>query len=193
MSTKDNVTAAGPKITGAVFVAPAGTAVPTDATTALGAAFKELGYVSDAGVSNDTTPSVATVKAWGGDPVLELSEEQADTYKTTLIEILNLEVLKLVYGSENVSGTLATGISINVKNRPVLEENVIVIDMILRNGALMRHVLPAAVVTAVGTKNYVHNGAVGFETTLTCHNDSSGNSHYEYISGATGATGATNG
>ena len=40
------VTAAKPKTGGAVFCAPLGTALPTDATTKLNEAFKNLGYAS---------------------------------------------------------------------------------------------------------------------------------------------------
>ena len=44
------VTAGKPKVGGALFRAPAGTALPTDAVTALAEAYKCLGYVSEDGV-----------------------------------------------------------------------------------------------------------------------------------------------
>ena len=68
-NTSTNVTAGKPKITGAVFVAPLGTTIPTDATSALDNAFKCCGYISDAGVVNTNTASTTAVKAWGGDTV----------------------------------------------------------------------------------------------------------------------------
>ena len=70
MPTVANVTTGKPKVAGAVFVAPTGTTLPTDATTALGTAFKELGYVSEDGVTNNNSPESENVKAWGGDTVL---------------------------------------------------------------------------------------------------------------------------
>ena len=178
-----NVTASKPKVSGAVFVAPAGTTLPTDATTALATAFKELGYVSEDGVTNSNSPESDTIKAWGGDTVLTLLTSKDDIYSFTLLEVLNLEVLKLIYGDSNVSGTLATGISITANSKD-LEEHVVVIDMILRNNAVKRIVIPLAKVSEVGDITYSDSDAVGYETTLFCAADSSGNTHYEYIKAA---------
>lgn len=52
MSDVKNVSAAQPKVGGAIFRAPVGTELPTDATTELNAAFKALGYCSEDGVTN---------------------------------------------------------------------------------------------------------------------------------------------
>ena len=54
-TTAAYVTAGKPKVGGAVFRAVAGTAAPTDATTALAAAFKDLGYCSEDGLVNTNT------------------------------------------------------------------------------------------------------------------------------------------
>ena len=45
MPNVDNVSTGKPKITGAVYRAPLGTALPTDATTALSGAFVDMGYI----------------------------------------------------------------------------------------------------------------------------------------------------
>ena len=70
------VTAGKPKITGAVYRAPLGTTLPTTATETLNSAFKELGYVSDAGVVNSNSPSNTAIKAWGGDTVFDIQTER---------------------------------------------------------------------------------------------------------------------
>ena len=67
MSTVGNVSVGKPKTSGAIFRAPLGTTLPTDATSALDNAFVELGYVSDDGVVNANTPESEKSKAWGGD------------------------------------------------------------------------------------------------------------------------------
>lgn len=178
-----NVTASKPKVGGAVFAAPIGTTLPTDATSALDAAFMELGYVSEDGVTNSNSPESDTIKAWGGDTVLTLLTSKDDTYSFTLLEVMNLNVLKLIYGEDNVTGDLATGITIKANSQD-LEEHVIVIDMILRNDALKRIVIPIAKVSEVGDITYSDSDAVGYETTLFCSADYQGNTHYEYIKAA---------
>ena len=69
MTNVNNVTSAKPKVGGAIFSAPLGTPLPTDATTDLNAAFKPLGYVSEDGLVNENTASSENLKAWGGDIV----------------------------------------------------------------------------------------------------------------------------
>ena len=63
MADVKNVTAAKPKVGGAVYSAPLGTTLPTDATTALNVAFKALGYISEDGLKNKNSPSSENVKA----------------------------------------------------------------------------------------------------------------------------------
>lgn len=179
MNTASNVTAGKPKIGGAVSVAATSVTLPTDATTALASGFTSLGYVSEDGVTNENSPSSDDIKAWGGDIVMTLLAEKPDRWKMTLIEALNIDVLKVVYGDANVSGTLANGITVNAKAAQPIA-HAYVIDMVMTNGAVRRVVLPEAYVAEVGEIVYKDNEAVGYEVTLLCVPDASGNTHYEY-------------
>lgn len=177
----NKVTAAKPKLGGAVYTAPAGTTLPTSASSTLTDDFKALGYISDAGLVNSNNIETDSVKSWGGDEVLVTYQGREDSFKYTLIEGLNLEVLKEVYGAENVTGTLTEGIKINVKSNIELPEKVYVVDMIMKDGVLKRIVIPCGRVENVGDITYADNSAVGYETTLKATPDTSGNTHYEYI------------
>ena len=100
MANVSNVTSAKPKIGGAIYSAPLGTALPTDATTALNTGFKALGYISEDGLTNENTASTENVKAWGGDIVDTVQTEKTDKFSYTLIESLNIDVLKEIYGKD---------------------------------------------------------------------------------------------
>lgn len=180
MSNTLLVTAAKPKKGGAIYTAPLGTTLPLDAVEALDEAFKSLGYVSEDGLTNENSITSENIKAWGGDVVNTVQTESSDSFTYKLIEGLNIEVLKEIYGANNVSGTLETGITINV-NSSDKPEHVIVIDMILKGGNLKRIVLPVAKITAIDPITYKDNENVGYGVTVQALPGADGDTHKEYI------------
>ena len=181
---KDNVTAAKPAVGGAAYMAATGSTLPTTAVATLDTAFKALGYISEDGLTNSNTPSSDVVKAWGGDVVLTLEKGKTDTFKFMLLESMDVNVLELVYGEDNVSGTLTAGISISA-NADDLEEHAFVFDMVLKGDVVKRIVVPSGKVTGVEDVTYNQGAAVGYNITITANPDSDGNTHYEYIKAPT--------
>lgn len=175
-----NVTAGKPKVTGAVFRAPEGSTLPTDATSDLDTAFQCLGYVSEDGVTNSNSPSSEQVCAWGGDVVLSTQTEKPDTFQLKFIESKNVNVLKMIYGDSHVTGDLETGIKVDVTAEDP-GPAAYVIEMTLKNGDLKRIVIPSASISEMGDIVYNDSEAVGYEVTLLATADDSGCTHHEYI------------
>ena len=180
MSNVSNVSTAKPKVGGAIYSAPLSTTLPTDATTELDTAFKSLGYISEDGLTNANSPESDLIKAWGGDTVAVVQTDKPDTFTYTLIEATNTDVLKEVYGKDNVTGTLNTGITIKA-NAKELEEHCLVVDMVLKDGILKRIVIPNGKVAEIGEISYADADAIGYETTLQAMPNTAGDTHYEYI------------
>lgn len=179
MPNNINVSAGKPKVAGSVYRAPLGTALPTDASTSLAAAFVDMGYISEDGVVNSNSPDIEQIRAWGGQVVLVVATEKPDTFQLTFLESLNSNVLETVYGADNVT---VTGNVITVRaNASELDEYVYVIDMVMRGGALKRVVIPDGALGELGDINYRDNEAIGYNVTINGMPDSAGNTHYEYI------------
>ncbi len=177
--TVGNVSTGKPGISGGVYIGATGTTLPTDATSSL-SSFTSLGYVSEDGLTNSNSPESNTGKAWGGDIVITYQTEKPDTFQFTLIESKNADVLKAVYGADNVTGTLANGITVSA-NSDEAEENIWIFDMVMRNDTYKRIVVPVGKVTEVGDIVYKDDELVGYELTIQAFPDGDGNTHYEYI------------
>ena len=179
MSNVSNVTAGKPNIEGAIYWAPLGTTLPDDTEDAL-TSFTELGYASEDGITNTNSPESEVIRAWGGDLVLTVQSSKDDIFKVKLIEALKADVLKAVYGEDNVDGSLASGMALTV-NAQEAQAASWVFDMIMRDGTKKRIVIPNAKITELGDIVYADNEVVGYEITLTCLPDEDGNNHYEYF------------
>lgn len=185
-------TAAKPVAAGAISSATTKTTLPTDATTDLVTdlvtdlatgfvtGFVKLGYVSEDGLTNGLDTDVENIKAWGGDTILTVRTSRTETFKFTLVQALDIDVLKEIYGQDNVTGDLTTGITVK-HNGNELPRRAFVFDMLMTGNVLKRIVVPAGQVTEVGDVTYVDGSVVGYETTVTCFPDAQGNTVYEYI------------
>lgn len=179
-NTALNVSTGKPRVTGGIYRAPIGTALPTDADTALDNAYISLGYIATDGVTHSFELDSGEYRAWGGDLVMAYLNSKTHRFAFGMIEVLNPEVHKTIHGTANVTGTLATGISI-VADGKDMTEYVYVIELMLRDGALSRIVIPDGKITELGDVVYQDADAINFPVTVTAQADDSGNAYYEYI------------
>ena len=170
---------------GYIWVAPLGTAVPTDATTELDTAFVGLGYLSEDGLTEPASfePGDDIVAA-GGDTVAQADPTFSKTWTGTCIEALNEDLLKVAYGSANVTVTPAgeSDGSITVKEQAGdIEHHVIVIDEMLKGGRKRRNVMADATFLITGDISHVHTALVNFEFTITAYPTADQPAQTQYI------------
>lgn len=178
-NTSTYVSAGKPNVEGAIYVGPLTATLPTAADTTL-TGFTPLGYISEDGLVNTNTIEMEHIKAWGGDIVLSTQTDREDSFKFTLIEALNPNVLKEIYGTANVTGALATGVEVTATGDEH-EARAWIFDMILNGGVLKRIVVPIARITEIGDINYQDGEPIGYEVTITANPDEDGATHYEYL------------
>lgn len=170
---------------GYIWVAPLGTAIPTDATTELDKAFVGLGYLSEDGLTEPASfePGDDIVAA-GGDTVAQADPTFSKTWTGTCIEALNEDLLKVAYGSANVTVTPAstTDGSIVIKEQAGdIEHHVIVIDEMLKGGRKRRNVMADATFLITGDISHVHTALVNFEFTITAYPTANHPAQTQYI------------
>ena len=181
MPNASNVSVGKPRVAGAVFRAPLGTALPTDASTQLAEAYKDMGFISDNGVTNNNTADTEDVYAWGKSPVANIVKEKPDTWKMKFLETLNPNVLSTVYGENNVE-VAEDQKTIHVRaSSDMPSDAVYVIDMVLKGGALKRVVIPIGSVGEVAEIVYKDDDPIGYEITIKAMDDGTGLTHHEYI------------
>lgn len=134
MNNKDNITIGLPKVGGAIYFAPAGSTLPTDASTSLPSAYVNLGYVTEDGVTMTTSEETDVIKAWGPENVMVNQTDFGETVTYNLLETIRPAVLQYMRGAENVviesSGAIKSGTT-----GEQLPRGIIVVDTIQNNGS----------------------------------------------------------
>ena len=178
-----NVDVGRPKVGGYAFRAPIGTVLPTDATTALNAAFVNLGYVSNAGLRVTYDRTTTDHREWNGEIVETTQDEYGETYTVEFIESLRGDLLKALFGDANVEisapTTLAEG-SVHIKHNALEPENAAwSFDMKSRKSS-KRITMGVARVTAIGEVAFVANDLIRYSATIKAYPDANGDTSNEY-------------
>lgn len=179
----DNVLVA---LTGAALIAPLATTMPTDTTTAWNAAFVDLGYLSEDGVTETPEDETTDILAWqNGDTVRSLITRSAIRFSFTMIET-TAGGLQLYHGGV-VDGWHASGIgpaSIELAGTPDARF-AMGIDVVDGDNDV-RITIPNASIVERGEITYLNNDAIGYPVTIAANPGVGGVRAIKYFSALAG-------
>lgn len=179
-----NVSVGKGVVGGYFFTAPIGTTLPTDYTTALDAAFLNVGYLTDEGITNTIDASTDEFNDLNGDRIAtavssvsrSVGLQFAEVNETVLKEVFGQDNVNVTPGAEGASGTIAV-----VHNNTEMEHRIGVAELVLRDGRRWRRVYTDMQVTEWDDTTFVSSELVTFPVTYSLYPDNAGNTIYDYI------------
>ena len=170
--------------TGGILSAPLSTTRPTDAVTALPAGFVKKGYVGEDGVKKTVDKTDEKIRAWGGSTVKIVRQQHSVSYSWTFLESGNAEVLKAIYGADNVIITPATvdhGAQIEIRETgQMLPRESWLLEM--KDGdTAIREYIPDGQLAVSGDVQFVHSNVIQYTVTLEAFPDANGVKSYSWM------------
>lgn len=162
--------------TGVVYGGPSGTTAPTDAVVALNAAFVDLGFVDENGVTESITQGTQEIKAWGGSTIRKIQTDHTVEFKLGLLET-NPHSVAAYYGSDNVVTTGADKIEVT---SDMNTRQSWVIDVVDGTNTI-RVYIPDGEVTGHEDVVYKTDSAIVYGITITAYEDSAGVKAYKFL------------
>ena len=171
------------KVGGYAYWAPSGTALPTDSSTTLAAAFKLLGYLSEDGLTNTTDTDTTEIKDANGTTVMKVITSYAESYQFALLEVLRAEAAKMRYNSDAVTGTDK---SMTIKHQMPSDEDFVLVFEIAMSGNVKDRLVIGNGTRAEFGDRQVHAGdAQVYDITVSANDMGAAVTAIEYIGRAT--------
>lgn len=167
------------KVGGYAYWAPSGTALPTDSSTPLAAAFKLLGYLSENGLTNATDTNTTEIKDANGTTVMKIITSYAESYQFALLEVLRAEAAKMRYNTHAVTGTDK---SMTIKHQMPSDEDFVLVFEIAMSGDVKDRLVIGNGTRAEFGDRQVHAGdAQVYDVTVSANDMGNGVTAIEYI------------
>lgn len=174
------------KVGGYAYWAPAGTALPTDASTALSNAFKLLGYLSEDGLTITTDTDTTEVKDANGQTVMKVITSYAESYQFSMLEVLRVEAAKLRYNEDAVTGSDK---SMTIKHQMPSDNGFVLVFEIAMTGNVKDRLVIGNGTRAEFGDRQVHAGdAQVYDVTVSANDMGNGVTAIEYIGVAASAS-----
>ena len=172
-------------VTGAIKNAPLGTTLPTLSSitkqgVTLDNAFTGDEYVSEDGLTLTPAMSTTDIKDWSGATVRKVLESFDGTLSWTMIST-NASALGIAFGADHVTtqaAATAHGAQIRAELGAHIPEARSWVVLMKDGDARIVIVVPNGQVTEVGEVTFASNAAVGWNVTLSCYPDESGECIY---------------
>lgn len=179
-----NVSVGKPLAAGGVWIAPLGTALPTDATAELNPAFLSAGYISNNGLENDASIKSTEIDDWSGESILTIITKYSETYAFTFIET-NPVTLKARFGDNNVTIDGASGLATVTHKKPSDIGLVYVFELALTGNRVKRIVVPNATISDLDKQKNTASDPIGYGLTLAANASDliDGGTSREFITG----------
>lgn len=130
------------------------------------AGHKPAGFVSEDGITKTVDRSTEKIKDWNGDTVVIVQSDHSVTLQLTFMEAGNGDVLKLIFGEDNVTdeGNRVTVVD-TADELPHASINFTING---GNGSKIRVFAPDVQATEVGDVTYNRSGVVQYQVTFEC-------------------------
>jgi hypothetical protein len=165
--------AANPRIwqSGDVYYGPIGTTAPTDTSTALNAAYKAVGLLSEDGLTESREEDSNDYYAWGGVLIRTVRSRHRRTFSFVALES-NKDLWTLINPGSAVPIT-ATGTTTRIVKVPIANPQAFVFHMV--DGTVTRRIaIPRGEVTEIGDIQMGQTDLEMRELTVTVYSDSTG-------------------
>jgi hypothetical protein len=174
--------AAGADGLGLVWMAPTGSTAPTDSTTALAAAWKNMGGIAETGVKIKQATSTTKKKFYGSPAVQRtLVTDQEYTVDVTFGET-NARVMEVFWRKalNSITPTVTTGAFSTTAGTYVRQLYAAVVDMVDGTNHI-RYYMPSVEVTNQGDVSIANSETLEWAVTLSAYPDTSGNAIYPFF------------
>lgn len=162
------------------WFAPPATALPTDTTTALIAAYKDAGWITENGLTKKMSETSKDVKGYGSFlPLRTIVTESKESFEIEFLET-NLTTLS-VYNRKVLTGAgalSATAGAVSFTTGPASMPSYVAVFDFVDGTNHVRAACPNVQVTNRGDMNVKNGEAIGYPVTLTAFPDTTGASIY---------------
>lgn len=177
--------AKGPSAGGYAYRAPIGTTLPTDASTALGSAFEEIGLISSDGIVFSRSETANVYRDYADKVIYTDSTERTETAKITYVET-SPSVLKEYNG--NATGTATSFYSDSDGDH---SSYIYVFEAVIGENMVKRTVCPNGKVTSVDDLTQAPGNLLGYPCNYTfSYDETAGYTVRNYFAATTTTTGA---